>query len=127
MSGTYSTNKRDPEADVAEGKRLLRIIDESTEYSLTQWEEQFLESVSDQLEGPEWISEKQLHHLRTIKDKAIEAGGSSRAARFRRNKCGRNRFFDLDKAERAASATRREVEECADCSDDEDQEVWHIV
>lgn len=131
MSGVYSTNLRDTAADVAEAVRNLKLIEAELkkfpEDPCSDWERGFLASVSAQLDIREWISEKQLFRLRDLKNKLTETSqADSRAARFKRVRCARNRYFDLGKAERAARATARGVHECIICAADQEEEVWHV-
>jgi hypothetical protein len=74
MAAIYSTNPRDHDADVAEARRLLAIIDEEVtkrDTCLSNWEATFLESITTQLDEKEWLSEKQLFRLRELKDRLI--------------------------------------------------------
>ena len=135
MANIHSINIRDFDADAAEARRCLKVISEqraahgeSVDNFLNDWERSFVSSVAGQLDERGWISERQLFALRGLKDKLLEYGtADSRAARHKRAGCGRNRFFDLEKAERAARAINRVVQPCAACTEDQAEDVWHVV
>jgi hypothetical protein len=71
MSNIYSTAERDPYADAEEAQRLLAIINDEDLDDLTEWEQDFIGSITEKLEQGWWITEKQLYKLRDIKDKLL--------------------------------------------------------
>ena len=68
MSNIYSTNQRDPDADTEEAQRLLAVISDADFDDLTEWEQGFIESITERLKQGWRVTEKQLYKLRDITD-----------------------------------------------------------